>query len=46
MDHSEILATGRSDVHRKIKETLLIRICNQHLMKMLAASRVCRIMPA
>ena len=24
-DHFEILATGRSDVHRKIKETLLIK---------------------
>ena len=25
MDHFEILATGRSDVHYKIKETLLIK---------------------
>ena len=24
-DHFDILATGRSDVHRKIKETMLIR---------------------
>ena len=35
-DHFDILATRLSLLHCKIKETLLIRDLNQHLMKMLA----------
>ena len=36
-DHFDILATGYSDIHCKIKETLLIRDLKPALNKMLAA---------
>ena len=36
-DHFDILATGHSDIHCKIKETLLIRDLKPALNKMLAA---------
>ena len=36
-DHFDILATGQSDIHCKIKETLLIRDLKPALDKMLAA---------
>ena len=36
-DHFDILTTGHSDIHCKIKETLLIRDLKPALNKMLAA---------